>query len=189
MAFYSYLTELMVHIGMEAMHCAWSAAHWTKDSFNLSNTHAHSQHIHKRPRIRAHVWVMATWKVCLMHSQKYGSTCSPWVNMHSFMRMHAGCMNMYAARSAHSLSENSNNIPVRALLLLQRVSLKLSKCIGWQTSLWSETHTCHRVPQWSIQITTKASEHADWTEMNWFRISRAGFASECLFFLLKMKRN
>lgn len=29
MAFYSYLTVLMVHIGMEAMHCAGSPAHWT----------------------------------------------------------------------------------------------------------------------------------------------------------------
>lgn len=36
MAFYSYLTVLMVHIGMEAMHRAGSTARWTMDSCHLT---------------------------------------------------------------------------------------------------------------------------------------------------------
>ena len=42
MAFYSYLTVLRVHIGMEAMHCAGITAHWTITLFILPHTHTHS---------------------------------------------------------------------------------------------------------------------------------------------------
>lgn len=37
MAFYSYLTVLMVHIGMEAMHCAGSKARTTMDSCHVTS--------------------------------------------------------------------------------------------------------------------------------------------------------
>lgn len=37
MAFYSYLTVLMVHIGMEAMHCAGTKAHTTMDSCHVTS--------------------------------------------------------------------------------------------------------------------------------------------------------
>lgn len=42
MAFYSYLTVLMVHIGMEAMQCAGSTVHWTRDLLT-SHTNAQAQ--------------------------------------------------------------------------------------------------------------------------------------------------
>lgn len=40
MAFYSYLTVLMVHIGMEAMQCAGNTVHWTMELLTL---HTHTE--------------------------------------------------------------------------------------------------------------------------------------------------
>lgn len=149
MAFYSYLTVLVVHIGMEAMHRA-GHTRWTIDSSPVISHTA----ICKSTLSGANILSEGNKS---MHTSRR----TWWDNLHVHCTPQTCilcvciCMVRYLLTLRAEMVNWSHQAPI-----LQRVCLKLSDCISWQTALWSETHTsATRIPKWSIRITTDENEN------------------------------
>lgn len=153
MAFYSYLTVLIVHIGMEAMHCAGSTVDWATDL--VTPTHTTTTTI-------------TTTYMCT-HVNKYMTASRSWrlspksymdlpINMHSFMHIHAQgtygayvllskicqhCLRMEMVPWSSQASTAASQSVAVWLYQLTEDSLK-----------WS-THICHWTPRWSIGVTSE----------------------------------
>lgn len=107
----------------------------------------------------------------ITQAHRYLDTHALHINIHSFMWMCAIGVHISGACFTHSGQKWSPG-PIRPLL--QRVSLKLSDCISWQTALWSEAHTSATESQHdryrSRQCRMKIK--LNWNKPNWFRLKR-----------------
>jgi len=147
--------------------------------FHLTYIHTHTRtHTHTHTHTRRHAQNKHTEGNKCMHTfrqlgiENLSHTLTK--NMDAHARKHAFIYAYACSRCAyvcHTLSGWKWLPAIRPLL--QRVSLKLSNCIGWQTgSLKWNTHTCHRIPTWSIQITTEPNENE--IELKWTELIRNG---------------
>lgn len=175
MAFYSYLTALRVHIGMEAMHCAGSTAHWTTKLklFHLKHAHkcSHASHTYIKQQMQEHVQATVNRKPATLLSQEYVRTCTPQVNIYAFIYAYACIKCAYVCHTHHKHSEwkssptPHHHNPIRPLL--QRASLKLlTVSVGRWFFEVKRTH----LPQNPNMIDTDRNQDElrwNWTKMNW----------------------